>query len=459
MAVGDFTPLVLKPELEAAKVRITQAEADVDTLDTQVNNTTNGIVKQLIDIDIEINEAGTGIKARLDDLEQGGTSTTKFRTHSPSGVYEDGEVVQRNGSLYKANSAIDGSVTAVPFTIGTTGATWSAVSKHNPEEMVNLFNNTAKTGLIVNSGGITSYKTDNTNETFSLAVDHTRKRVSVSRTGSTPAAIADTDLLLKGDADELYVASPLSEDLVPSVTDAVNIGSESLYYKGGYYQFVNFMSAANVSEGNVDADSGSLGVFGTTELALGHGNNTKDMTFSSAGITVNDNMTFLNGNSIRFQDADSTQKEGVNIRMNGNDLAFYGVNQGVEGTTPIATLTYQGVFTAANVPATPSGSPASFGTLATSTTKTKVVSSPDNAISVSATTTALWIEAINTTNVVGHWSNSSGSRGTIDVSSTTIYSTSGYAAYTYSLQRSGKIYHIHVNLWSNRTSATIMQFN
>ena len=100
---------------EAYGARITQAESDIDTLEAQVNDPSTGILKQLVDFDTELNEATPGVKARITDLEQGGTSTTKFRTHSPSGAYEDGEVVQLNGVLYKAGSAIDGSETPVPF--------------------------------------------------------------------------------------------------------------------------------------------------------------------------------------------------------------------------------------------------------------------------------------------------------------------------------------------------------
>lgn len=113
---------------EAYGDRITQAESDIDDLELQVNDPTTGILKQLVDVDTELNEATTGVKARITDLEQGGTSTTKFRTHSPSGVYEDGEVVQRDGVLYKSGSAIDGSVTPVPFVNGTGANQWSPFS-------------------------------------------------------------------------------------------------------------------------------------------------------------------------------------------------------------------------------------------------------------------------------------------------------------------------------------------
>ena len=57
---------------EAYETRITQAESDIDGLDTQINDPATGVIKQLVDVDTELNEATTGVKARLDDLEQGG---------------------------------------------------------------------------------------------------------------------------------------------------------------------------------------------------------------------------------------------------------------------------------------------------------------------------------------------------------------------------------------------------
>lgn len=258
--------------VEALAPRLTQAEADIDALELQLNDPATGIVKQLVDVDTEINEAGVGIKARLDDLEQGGTSTTKFRTHSPTGVYEDGEVVQRDGSLYKANTAIDGSVTAVPFAIGTTGATWSAVSKHNPEC-----------------------------------------------------------------------------DLLPDASNTRLVGGSDNYYRGGFFEYVNFMSANSTTEGNIDADAGSLGVFGETELALGHGNNNKDMTFTSTGISVNENITVVAGKHIKFEDADTTGKEHVRLEISDNDLVFKGHANGTDSTGSPVKITYDNKLVAPNM--------------------------------------------------------------------------------------------------------------
>lgn len=109
--------------------RITQVETDVATIDGDIHNPVSGVIKQLVDIDTEINEAGVGIKARIDDLEQGGTTTTKFRSHSPNGIYQDGEVVLRNGHLFTANGPIDGSVTPVNFVEGTWAWHFTRVEK------------------------------------------------------------------------------------------------------------------------------------------------------------------------------------------------------------------------------------------------------------------------------------------------------------------------------------------
>jgi hypothetical protein len=114
--------------LEGNNTDLTQLRIDVDTVDSQINDPITGLVKAVTDIDTQINEVGTGVIARLDDLEQGGTSTMKFRTHSPSGVYEDGEVVQNGGKLYKANNAVDGSGTSIPFVEGTGTNEWTELS-------------------------------------------------------------------------------------------------------------------------------------------------------------------------------------------------------------------------------------------------------------------------------------------------------------------------------------------
>lgn len=156
MAVGDKIELASKSEVQAVEqnvatintqlnapttgldarvqavegfdTRITVVENTTTTLDDQVNNPVTGITEQLITIDSEINEVGTGLKARLTDLEAGGLVTNKFRTHSQNGVYEDGEVVQKDSKLYKANSVIDGSTTPVVFSVGVAGQQWTEMS-------------------------------------------------------------------------------------------------------------------------------------------------------------------------------------------------------------------------------------------------------------------------------------------------------------------------------------------
>lgn len=153
MAAGDRIQVATKPELDnvannvnTVDQKITAAEtgllvrtttlessvetveSDVSSLKTTVGDENSGLVKTTADLYSDIHETGTGLKDRVTDLEQGGTATMKFRTHIPAGVYEDGEVVQRNGKLYKSNAAIDGSSTPVPFVEGTTGGTWSELS-------------------------------------------------------------------------------------------------------------------------------------------------------------------------------------------------------------------------------------------------------------------------------------------------------------------------------------------
>lgn len=114
--------------LEGNNIELLQLRVDIDSVDDQLNNVTTGLVGAVTTIDNQLNEVGTGVVARLEDLEVGGTSTMKFRTHSTSGTYEDGEVVQRNNELYKANSIIDGNTSPIPFIEGVGTNTWARYS-------------------------------------------------------------------------------------------------------------------------------------------------------------------------------------------------------------------------------------------------------------------------------------------------------------------------------------------
>lgn len=135
--------------------------------------------------------------------------------------------------------------------------------------------------------------------------------------------------------------------ITPDTTNAVDIGTQSLYFQGGHFQYVNFMSAEDVNEGNLDADAGSLGLFGVNELALGYGNNNKDLTFTVSGLTLSKNLLVKNGNRITFQDGDTSSPEEVSMQMEGNDLTFYGkANNNAE--VEVARLTYDGNFSVNN---------------------------------------------------------------------------------------------------------------
>lgn len=224
MAAGDRIQVALKPEVEAVattaadtntalgqldtrvqategfETRIDQLETDTGALDTAINDPSTGLVKQLSDVDAEINTADTGIKARLDDLEQGGVNTTKFRVHTPSGSYESGEIVLLGRSQYRANNAMDGSTTPIPFVVGSGANQWQPVSVHNKEIEVELDNGTIQTKLA--HGGLVS---NNATDAVLIGLDSTRKRASIALVGDTnQAALQDTDIITKGDADDIY---------------------------------------------------------------------------------------------------------------------------------------------------------------------------------------------------------------------------------------------------------------
>lgn len=371
--------------VENKSSEIDQAKTDIQALDEQLNNETTGLVKAVTDLDNQINEADTGVIARLEDLEQGGTSTMKFRAHTPSGVYEDGEVVQLNGSLWKANSAIDGSTTPVPFAVGTTGQTWSPTSVHNFRSPVTVVASNNVQGKFDTGATGVAISSVLGNNGFGALFDYSRKRISIAAS-SAPSDPSSTDLIMLGDingAASTVVRDNLSGNklatsdgngklassvleysatvLNPTTNNDYDLGTTEKYFRGGHFQYVNFMSAAGVNEGNLDADSGSLGLFGTTELALGRGNNVKDLTFTADGLTLYQNLTVRNGYKITFRDGDTSNPEEVSMKMDGNDLTFYGkVNTSAE--VEVARLTYDGNLTvkgdvkAANLARTAAGS-------------------------------------------------------------------------------------------------------
>lgn len=200
---------------------IVQLRTEVDALDDQVNNVSTGILKQIIDVDTEINEAGVGIKARLDDLEQGGTSTTKFRTHSPSGVYGDGEVVQKNGIVYKANGVIDGSTTPIPLVVGTVPNTWTALDKKDPTTAV-LFQKApdqANIAIDADDNGLLLGATLD-NKTTVVEINADRGRLSYGSSG-TQDTLGASDLLRLSDVTGA-VSNVITSDLTSNIVVVTN---------------------------------------------------------------------------------------------------------------------------------------------------------------------------------------------------------------------------------------------
>lgn len=233
MAAGDRIQVALKPEVEAVattaattntalgeldtrvqategfETRIDQLETDTGALDITINDPTTGLIKQLTDVDSEINTADTGIKARLDDLEQGGVNTTKFRTHTPSGSYEDGEIVLVGRSQYRANNAMDGSATPIPFVAGSGENQWQPVSVHNEEiDLIVEYNNSRMT---INPQVVTS---TNGPSMVGLVLDPVRKRASIGVSGTgTQSDLIASDLVTYGDvvsysAKKAYTSNP-----------------------------------------------------------------------------------------------------------------------------------------------------------------------------------------------------------------------------------------------------------
>lgn len=65
-----------------------------------------------------------GIGGRKSTVE----NVTRVDQHSPTGNYKQGELVERNGAMFKANSDIDGRVTPVPFVTGSGVDQWTPIN-------------------------------------------------------------------------------------------------------------------------------------------------------------------------------------------------------------------------------------------------------------------------------------------------------------------------------------------
>ncbi len=341
MAIGDFTPLVLKPELEQVETRTTQAEDDVGSLDTQLNNPTTGIAKQLLDIDNDINEADVGIKARIADLEQGGTSTTKFRQHSQNGVYEDGEAVEKDGVIYKANSDIDGSSTPVPLVTGTGVNTWTALDgkAYKTTSYYQQDNNSSTNFITPATDGLLLVSQAKTSDRLmGIAIDSTRGRVSLEHSGSAEKAILEnSDFTTKGDNDSLYIKNPVE-------ADTEDLGSINNFFKDAYVNKVNFSKGSNV-EGYIECATNQFNIRGNNYLSLGR-QGVEYMRMIGRGTEVKKDLIINEGNSLKFEDSDGLGgQEGIDLKMTGNQLGFYGVLNGSIDTDPSITINYDGKAT------------------------------------------------------------------------------------------------------------------
>ena len=354
MAAGDRIQVALKPEVEAVattaadtntalgqldtrvqategfETRIDQLETDTGALDTAINDPSTGLVKQLSDVDAEINTADTGIKARLDDLEQGGVSTTKFRVHTPSGSYEAGEIVLVGRSQYRANNAMDGSTTPIPFVVGSGANQWQPVSVHNEE--IDLIVEYSNSRMTINPQVLTSSNGPNMT---GLVLDPVRKRVSVGVSGSgAQSDLATNDLVIYGDvvsysAKKAYASNP-SESMVAMIDTNghlsynANITETEVNYLNGVTSNIQnqlddkveqyWATDPNENRVAVVRSAGNLGYSSITETELGY----LDDVTSNIQTQLNAKWTAggeIRGTSTNF---DVVQTSGNGFRISGS---------------------------------------------------------------------------------------------------------------------------------------------
>ena len=252
----------LDTKIDGLVTKTDTADTKVTALEVTVGDDTSGLVKAVNDLDASINAAG-GIDERVTDLEVGGTTTMKFRTHSTSGVYEDGEVVQRTGLLYKANGVIDGSVTPVPFVEGPLNGQFFPLGK--PAGAVGtVWNNKLdfNRALISDSSGNIDNSTVTTTELSRLAGvsdsvqtqlnKKAEKAFSINPT-STSVAVVDTNGKL------LYSPTVSVDELdyLDGVTSSVQTQLDNKPEKG-YIDNPNELRVAYVNSSGQLAYSGTI---------------------------------------------------------------------------------------------------------------------------------------------------------------------------------------------------------
>jgi len=238
--VGDSNSGLVK---EVADINTTVGTNDTEGLrkriadnETAIGDNSSGLTKQVNDLDNQINATGTGLDDRVTDLENA-ESGTQILTHNSSGVYQQGDVVEASGILFRANSNIDGSTTPVSLVVGSGSNTWTPIGRHYPKYSIDLLtddNASLAAQLGIDTNGLTLVSTDNTavtGGTVGVTLNTTRKRLTLGTSGD-PDDLTDPDLLTKADYDDLSNSAPVGEvfcvgvlecDLVDSATDAGSV--------------------------------------------------------------------------------------------------------------------------------------------------------------------------------------------------------------------------------------------
>lgn len=217
--VGDSNSGLVK---EVADINTTVGSNDTEGLrkriadnETAIGDNSSGLTKQVNDLDDQINATGTGLDDRVTDLENA-ESGTQILTHNSSGVYQQGDVVEASGILFRANSNIDGSTTPVSLVVGSGSDTWTPIGRHYPKYSIDLLtddNASLAAQMGIDTDGLTLVSTDNTavtGGTVGVTLNTTRKRLTLGSDG-TQDALSDGDLLTKADYDALTGSVPTGE--------------------------------------------------------------------------------------------------------------------------------------------------------------------------------------------------------------------------------------------------------
>lgn len=294
----------------------------ISGVETDIGDANSGVVKQIADLESVVGTSNTeGLQKRVVDLESGGVDAIKFRDHSPSGVYKDGEVIDVDSRLYKAVGDIDGSVTPVPFS----PVSWLEVSASQLPDYI--------LGIEADSGQVIADADRFVHNDSSIMRQTSFTRIwawIVAKASGAVSTILTSDLstgkALASNAQGKIIASAISDTELSYLDNASsNIQTQINGKKPNYTNMYQMQSYGTVNGDNGSRVSGTG--FSVTRAGEGHYRvyNLPYMDHNTAMIQLQsvsdpDNMYCLydvgtNEFWVRFYDAPTMAQQDINFKF------------------------------------------------------------------------------------------------------------------------------------------------